>query len=73
MSYSDFLNTLVAPIQSFISWATTLTNNLITNYVFITIVGLSVITSLLGLFVSNFINLGYRKNNKRNLDNGGKK
>ena len=73
MSYSDFLNTLVAPIQSFISWATTLTNNLITNYVFITIVGLSVITSLLSIFVSKFTNLGYNKKKKQNLDNGGKK
>lgn len=74
MTYSDFLQTFLSPISSFLEWATTITNSLINNYVFITVVGLSVITSLLSFFVYHFLNLGsYKFSKKHNLDNGGKK
>lgn len=74
MSYSEFLNTFLAPIQAFLGWASSLTTALINNYVFITFVGFSVITTLLYLFFDYFLNLGgSNTTKKRNLDNGGKK
>lgn len=73
MTYEQFLNTFVDPIQAFFSWATTITSNLLTNYVFITIVGLSVISTLIYFFVDYFVNFENKSSSKKNLDNGGKR
>lgn len=72
MTYSQWLETLIGPIQAFLGWASTITTALLGNYIFITVVGLFVMLFLLDLFVSHFTNLGH-KSNKNNLDNGGKK
>jgi len=74
MSYSDFLNTLVSPIQAFFSWASSITTALLGNYFFISLIGFVVITSLFYFvldLISNFKIL--HKSKKKNLDNGGKK
>ena len=42
MTYGDFLDTLISPIQAFLSWATTITTALLGNYFFITLVGIVV-------------------------------
>ena len=75
MTYNDFLNTLLTPINAFIEWCTTITTALIQNYVFITAVGLIVAPILIGLFVDHFLNFSSfkTKSKKHNLDNGGRK
>lgn len=67
MSYQQFLNNLVTPISSFITWFGTILNYLITNYFFITLLGITLISSLLFYFLSNII---YNVNScKKDLDN----
>ena len=74
MTYGDFLDTLISPIQAFLSWATTITTALLGNYFFITLVGIVVITSLFYLVIDLIQNFkSFNKSNKKNLDNGGKK
>ena len=67
MSYSEFLNTLIAPFTSFLSWLNTILNYLITNYFFITMFGLTLISSLLFYFLSNI--LYHINSSQKDLDN----
>lgn len=55
MTYSDFLNSLVSPISNFINWLSIVFNYLITNYFFITILGLTLISSLLVYFLNSLL------------------
>lgn len=75
MSYTDFLNTMLAPIRAFIGWCETITTALIQNYVFITAVGLIVAPILIHLFIDHVLNFSSFKtpSKKHDLDNGGKK
>lgn len=72
MSYGEFLNTIISPIQYFFDWATSLTTALISNYFFISMVGAVVITSLFYLLLDN-LSFNVFNKKKKNLDNGGKK
>lgn len=74
MEYSDFLNSMYVFITQFFVWCGTITSNLLTNYVFITLVGLTIMPVLFYIFVSNITGFNIlHKRNKKNLDNGGKK
>lgn len=46
MSYQDFLDTLVIPINSFINWLSIVANSLIHNYFVITLLGITLFISL---------------------------
>lgn len=46
MSYQDFLNSLISPITSFVSWLSLIANYLIHNYFFITFLGITLFISL---------------------------
>lgn len=46
MSYQDFLDTLVSPINSFINWLSLVANSLIHNYIVITLLGITLFISL---------------------------
>lgn len=66
MTYSQFLNNLVSPIAYFITWLGSTLDYLITNYFFITILGISLISSLLFYFLSHLLfNLN---NSSKDLD-----
>lgn len=47
MTYSEWLDTLVSPISYFISWLSTIADNLIHNYFVITLLGICLFVSLL--------------------------
>lgn len=49
MSYQEFLNTLISPIQYFISWLSMVADVLIHNYYFITMLGIVLFISLFWL------------------------
>lgn len=54
MTYNDFLNQFIQPISNFINWLSMVADNLIHNYIFLTIFGISIFISLFYL-VFNFI------------------
>lgn len=68
MSYRQFLESLIAPIESFISWLGTIADYLLTNYVFITIFGLAIFSFILsfGLDVVRNFRIKKRNNDKYN-------
>ena len=49
MTYQDFLDSLVSPITSFVSWLSMVANSLIHNYIFITMLGIVLFISLVWL------------------------
>ena len=49
MTYQDFLDSLVSPITSFVSWLGMVANSLIHNYIFITMLGIVLFISLVWL------------------------
>lgn len=65
MSYSDFLNTLSYGFNLFIDTITKWTNNLMTNYFFITILGVGLFVSFV-LFVLDNVNLIVLKKHEEN-------
>ena len=56
MSYSDFLNNLISPITAFVNWLSTMANSLITNYYFITFLGITIFISLFWLLFNLIFN-----------------
>lgn len=54
MSYQDFLNTLISPIRLFVSALTEVADSLVHNYIFITLLGLSLFISLVWLIYYTF-------------------
>lgn len=54
MSYQDFLNTLISPIRLFVSALTEVADTLVHNYIFITLLGLSLFVSLVWLIYYAF-------------------
>lgn len=55
MSYSDFLNTLAYAFTLFINTLTAWVNNLMSNYFFITILGIGLFVSFIIFILDNFI------------------
>lgn len=66
MTYSEFLNSLITPISTFITWLGLMFNYLITNYFFITLVGITLISSLILYFLSITL---FHINSSKDLDN----
>ena len=67
MTYEEFLNSMLSPISSFITWLGMISNYLLTNYFFITILGLTLLSSLLFYFLGYLLhNLN---NHSKDLDN----
>lgn len=56
MSYQEFLNTLISPIRLFVSALSQVADSLIHNYIFITLLGLSLFISLVWLIYYTFHN-----------------
>ena len=52
MTYQEHLDSLVAPVQSFFSWFTTMTNSLLRNFFVIDLLGFVLIGSLLFLVMN---------------------
>lgn len=61
MSYSDFINTFTNGINLFINSLITIANSLLSNYIFITILGLSIFTYLFYLLVSIIVSFNFNK------------
>lgn len=57
MTYSEFIQTLVSPITTFVNGLKTIANSLMSNYIFITIFGLIIFVSLFWLIYDTFISL----------------
>lgn len=56
MTYSQFLNSLLSGIQLFKDTFTTIVNYMMTNYIFITILGLALFISLFKLLFNLVVN-----------------
>lgn len=68
MSYRQFLESLIAPIESFMSWLGTIADYLLTNYVFITIFGLAIFSFIIhfGFDLVRELRIKKRSNDKYN-------
>ena len=63
MSYQQFLDSLLLPIQSFISWLGTLADYLLTNYIFITIFGLGLFSFIIPFCINLVSNIRIKRKN----------
>ena len=57
MTYSEFLQTLVSPITTFVSGLSSIASSLMSNYIFITLLGLVIFGSLFWLIYDTFVSL----------------
>ena len=65
MSYNDFLDLISNGCTMFYNALISISNSLIHNYIFITLIGLSLFVSLLYLFMNNYVfNLSIKFRNK---------
>lgn len=72
MSYSDFLASLSSGVNLFYNTLVATADTLLSNYIVITILGLSIFVSLFYLFVNEILTLPFIfKKNKHDLDNIG--
>ncbi len=55
-SYYDFLEFIFTPVSYFVSWLSSVANNLIHNYIFITFFGITIFISLFWLLINFVLN-----------------
>lgn len=68
MTYTEFLNSLVYGINMFYQGLVYIANVLISNYIIITLLGLSLFSTLIYFFCNNILTIPFIHKNK-NLDN----